>query len=199
MRRVRGNGLDSIRIAGVDGCPLGWLVASGTLMGNRIANVDVKAFPTFREVLTFAGHNAIVSVDMPIGLLDEPRPGGRDCEKAARKMLSGTRKSSVFSAPPRSALRAKRFEDVSGMTIQSFHLVKRIRDVDRALTPEKQRLVVESHPELVFALLSDGTLPPKREPAGFQHRMDILRQCVPRFTEDASALAETVGSAYLRK
>src|SRR6266700_814257 len=81
-------------VAGVDGCRAGWLVVHG---GRAAVCTD------FAEVLTALPDDAVVAVDMPIGLVDEHEPGGRAVDRAARARL-GAKRSSVFSPPPRCAL-----------------------------------------------------------------------------------------------
>jgi predicted RNase H-like nuclease len=89
-----------MRQIGVDGCKAGWIAVSkdqGELT-YRIANTAcelLSAFPDAERVL----------IDIPIGLpwRDEPI---RSCDRLARSIL-GDRRSSVFPAPCRAALRAE--------------------------------------------------------------------------------------------
>lgn len=106
----------------------------------------------FEEVLSLVPRTAVLAVDIPIGL---PRAGRRACDREARALL-GPRRSSVFSAPTRDLLHAKSFEEVRGrgLTLQGFHILSRIREVDALVTAELQAAVREAHPELAFLSLS---------------------------------------------
>ena len=138
---------------------------------------------SFPEVVRLTQRCRRVAVDMPIGL---PGVGQtRDCESAARRLL-GPRRHSVFSTPPRRYLSAREFSEVQGMSLQSFHLLPKIRELDLWMTPERQAQVFEAHPELIFTRL--GGEPPrhsKKTPEGLHLREKLL--------------GETVESAWPRK
>lgn len=112
----------------------------------------VRLAPDFGALLDLEPRPAVLALDMPIGLLDQPRPGGRDCDREARKILGRPRASSVFSPPARCVQDARSYAEVRGfgLTIESFHLMPKIRQVDRLMTPELQARVFEAHPELAF-------------------------------------------------
>ncbi len=133
-------------VIGVDGCRGGWLAviaADGGLI--------IRKCPTFLE-LAESYPDAIMVIDVPIGLFEEPPPGGRDCDQLARKLL-GARWPSVFSPPARRYLAAERFEDVRGMSIQSFSIRDKIKEVDDFISPTLQNQIFEGHPEVSFARL----------------------------------------------
>ena len=50
------------------------------------------------------------------------------------------------------------------------HIVARITEVDRWITPERQRKVVEVHPELSFRRLDPRVVEPKPTARGTGHR-----------------------------
>jgi len=123
---------------------------------------------------------AVVGIDIPIGLPDGP--GGRECDRLARRAL-GPRRASVFPAPPRVALRATDYAQACEMarertgvalSRQAFHLLPRIADVDDCLTPADQERVLEVHPELAFARMAGGPLAPKRTAEGRRGRIRAL-------------------------
>lgn len=152
-------------VAGVDGCPGGWLVALELPLRFVLC-------PTWRDVVELTHPCLRVAVDMPIGL---PGPGQfRACDRAARVLL-GCRRQSVFSAPARSFLYASQFSEVGGMSLQSFHLLPKIRQLDEWITPELQSRVWEAHPELTFARLAGEPLrESKKTVAGQQRRLQLL-------------------------
>jgi predicted RNase H-like nuclease len=165
-------------VAGVDGCRAGWIVVHDGCAAVR---------RDFAAVLAALPDDAVVAVDIPIGLIDEHVAGGREVDRAARVEL-GPKRSSVFSAPPRCALAARTLPEAQGrgarLTLQTLNLLPRIEDVDGVMTPELQSRVFEVHPELSFAAMAGGTrvLAPKRSAAGSKERRSMLRRagvCVP--------------------
>jgi predicted RNase H-like nuclease len=159
-----------VPVAGVDGCRTGWVVVH-----DRRAAV----YASFGEVLAALPDATVVAVDMPIGLVDEHRPGGRAADRAARTEL-GPKHNSVFSAPPRSVLGARTLPEArrrgGKLTLQTLNLLPRIEDVDRVMTPALQARVFEVHPELSFAAMDDGrpVLAPKRAARGSEVRRALL-------------------------
>jgi predicted RNase H-like nuclease len=121
--------------------------------------------PTFVEVLELC--DGVIAVDMPIGL---PAEGRRACDSEARRML-GARRSSVFPVPTRDALDATAFADVRGLSIQGWHLVPKIREVDACW----ESRVVECSPELTFTVLAGAPMTQnKRTPEGRAERLAVL-------------------------
>jgi predicted RNase H-like nuclease len=122
----------------------------------------------------------VVAVDMPIGL---PEIGPRRCDVQARALL-GSRRSTVFPAPVRATLGAADYDDArsrsraaSGraLSIQAFHLLPKIAELDRLVSPDRDD-VVESHPELAFCRLAGGApLAAKRTPDGRRQRLHLVR------------------------
>jgi predicted RNase H-like nuclease len=159
-----------IPVAGVDGCRAGWVVVHD---GRAVVHTE------FARVLRALPDDAVVAIDMPIGLADRHVPGGRDVDRAARVQL-GPKRASVFSSPPRCVLGARSLADVrrrgGRLTLQALHLLPRIEDVDRVMTTELQCRVFEVHPELSFAAMNDGqpVLEPKRSVVGGQLRRALL-------------------------
>ncbi|WP_447975479.1 DUF429 domain-containing protein [Nitrospira sp. Kam-Ns4a] len=143
-------------VAGVDGCRGGW-IAVLVAAGARARPPEARLCQSFAEVLALTPAPAVIAVDIPIGLLDSGRPGGRPCDRAARRLL-GRRASSVFSPPPRPVLAARRYDEVRrlGVSMQAFGLLPKIREVDRLMTPALQARIFEAHPELAFHILLNG-------------------------------------------
>lgn len=175
-------------VAGVDGFPDGWVVALEDLDSGAVSSA---ACETFAQILELRQHPRVIAVDVPIGLLSQAQAGGRACDKEARRIL-GRRGSSVFSAPTRPALEALEaglpYATVSdanrgsslagiGLSKQSFAIMPKIAEVDRAVTPQLQDRVFEIHPEISFSRANDGgVLPPKKRSAGRAAREEILRR-----------------------
>ena len=117
-------------LAGVDGCRAGWVVVVARLDAQDAQAHQVRLCARFADVLSLEPAPAVVAVDMPIGLLDTSQPGGRDCDRLARRLL-GRRASSVFTPPPRPLLDATHYAHVrgQGLSIQAFNILPKMREV----------------------------------------------------------------------
>lgn len=149
-------------VAGVDGCPGGWLVVLRRL--DDPATAHARLLPTFADVLALPEAPRIIAVDMPIGLPERSGIGGRICDVAARANL-GQRQSAVFAVPSRVAVMEgdyRRACDAAFATSdpprmvskQAFNLFPKIREIDALMTPALQNRVFEVHPELAFWALN---------------------------------------------
>ncbi|MEM1371246.1 MAG: DUF429 domain-containing protein [Pseudomonadota bacterium] len=184
-------------VAGVDGCPAGWVCA---LVPCMIAGSTIELDPTgarlqlverFSDILNLPEAPRTIAIDIPIGLPDQIGPGGRGCDTAARSVL-GARQSAVFAMPSRDAVMAESYGEACDrayatsdpprkISKQAFNLFKKVREVDSVMTPELQNRVFECHPELAFWALN-GRKPletPKKiksrpNPEGLKYRRDLL-------------------------
>ncbi|REA05004.1 DUF429 domain-containing protein [Haloferax sp. Atlit-6N] len=167
-------------VVGVDGCRSGWVCAVAAADG-----LSVRVVSDFAAVWDLARERDAerVLVDIPIGLPESDR---RACDREARNLL-GARAATVFFAPVRAVLDADSHEAASaanrertgaGLSIQAWHLVPKIREVDAVLreTQRARQRVFESHPELAFAAFAGEPLSePKSTPEGRDRRLDALR------------------------
>src|SRR5436309_5279497 len=170
-------------VAGVDGCHAGWLVVLVDGQGPPNSSSQVRLCTEFEEILLLFPAPAAIAVDIPIGLLDRPRRGGRVCDQEARRML-GRRASSVFSPPSRQVLGATCYEDVraQGLSIQAYGILPKIREVDRLMTPELQKVIHEAHPELAFMALAGHPMRfNKKTPRGQRERVRALKRARRHF------------------
>ena len=197
------------KVVGADGCKGGW--AAVALTGDR---VDVHVFPTVSDLFAAHADAELFIIDMPIGLPESPedmRP-----EKAARRLLSG-KASSIFNCPCRQAVYAglKEASAVNkavlgkALPAQSLGLIPKIRELDKYLTahPDIRPRVLESHPELCFAMLSGSpVLESKHTSEGQQKRLDILSPLCPTvrgavehagFPKSKAALDDLIDAACL--
>ena len=163
-------------VVGVDGCPGGWIAVWRQGGGEP----SVRVFPAFAELIDAVSEDAIVAVDMPIGLPEFSSRGGRGPEALVRPLL-GPRQSSVFSIPSRAAVYAetapfttveewyaahRRASEIAmrtsdpprGVSIQAFGIFPKIREIDTLLRerPALRERVLESHPEVAFMLNNGG-------------------------------------------
>jgi predicted RNase H-like nuclease len=171
-----------MRVAGVDGCRTGWVVWSKCNEVHSVTFVSTLAEIPFEKF-------EIVAIDMPMGLLDLPRKGGREAEIEVRKRLQQPRKSSVFSSPSRIALADfrncpkteavfKSIKDKKGINLQSFYILDKIAELDDLLQNLNVRSVSrEAHPEYAFALMgnSRGVVATKLSPEGKMERTTLLQ------------------------
>src|SRR3954449_3388465 len=117
------------RVAGVDGCPAGWVVALVPADAGDRTSCEVHVVASFADVLAL--RPAAIAIDIPIGLADAGPPA---CDIEVRRRL-GVRRASVFPAPIRpvlaaleyqGALRIGRTVDGRGMSKQAFHLLPKV-------------------------------------------------------------------------
>ena len=154
-------------VAGVDGCPGGWLVVVRPLDDPGAAVAAIV--PAFADVVAglvgqgpwpLEGPMAAIAVDIPIGLPRVGTIGGRAADREARAGLGG-RQSAVFAVPARAAVMETDYGRACEVALaqsdpprkvskQMFHLFPKIREVDGLLTPQLQARVVECHPEVAF-------------------------------------------------
>ena len=142
-------------VAGVDGCPGGWLA----LVEYKVGQPKAQVFSRFTDLMNALPKAKVIAVDIPIGL---PEVGARTCDEHARRELAQPRGSSVFPAPLRAVLAARSWEEActirSGidgkkMSKQAWGIVPKVQEVD-ALLREDAKLaarVFEVHPEVSFA------------------------------------------------
>ena len=150
---------EEVWLAGVDGCPGGWIAAFVRPAGDDGA---LAVFTRFADVLAAAQRPAVIAVDMPIGLPERAGHGGRAAETAVRPLL-GARQSSVFSVPARAAIDERDYAGACRMALatsepprkvskQLFNIAPKIREVNEALRADVSQAarVYEVHPELAF-------------------------------------------------
>lgn len=190
-------------VAGVDGCRGGWVVvlAAHHGEGHQPAAMMVHLCATFGEVLGLAEQPVVIAVDMPIGLNDRFAEGGRRCDQDARRLLGPGWTASVFSPPARAALDAPDHREAmrrqgGGLSIQSFNIAPRIREVDALMSPATQARVFEAHPELAFRHVNGGRPLDARKhtEAGRRERIRLVREIFGERLPDAMAARRQLGA-----
>ncbi|MBI3301273.1 MAG: DUF429 domain-containing protein [Deltaproteobacteria bacterium] len=187
-------------VAGVDGCRAGWVVALVEQQTRGTQEHRIRLCARFAEVLALSPKPTVITLDIPIGLLDKPQPGGRECDRQARQLL-GHRASSVFSPPIRALLKATQYEQIRsrGMSIQAFGIMPKIREVDRLMTPELQKRVYEAHPELAFRALAGAPLQyNKKTHEGREERLQALAQAPDGLFREIRSAFENALKAFPR-
>jgi predicted RNase H-like nuclease len=201
----RRGGDEPRRVAGLDGCPNGWVAVE--LTDGAVSRVEVVG--SLRDLVDRGPAYAAIAADIPIGLVD----GDREADVAARRRLPG-RAASVFAAPPRAVVDGWRRGDVAthaeattlsrqvggkGLSQQAWRLVPKIAEVDDLVAGGLA--VLEVHPELAFAVAAGEVLPRKRSWGGQRARSSLLARLgahLPgRFPDDHLAAPDDVLDAAI--
>jgi predicted RNase H-like nuclease len=144
-------------VAGVDGCPAGWVVVF-RCVAERCRRARVVA--SLMEVFSAPEQPEVVAIDIPIGLLTISLSGGRAADRECRKLLGRYRQSSIFPPPSRATLTAGSFGEAcelerasslppKKLNRQTFNILRKIREAD-AIAPRFQGSMFECHPEISF-------------------------------------------------
>lgn len=150
-------------VAGVDGCPTGWIVVAHQVEAPEAAVIHHAR--TFSHILSDTRDFAVIAIDIPIGLPESVTTGGRDADISARRVL-GSRQSAVFAMPSRRAVYADTYPEACDAALatsdppkkiskQAYNLFPKVREVDALMTPDVQTRVFEVHPEVAFWALND--------------------------------------------
>lgn len=181
-------------VLGVDGDKAGWigiLLVDGVF---RSAHLEAT-LDELVVVATGAGPLDVVAIDMPIGWCLEPAMA----DPMVRKQLPG-KASSVFSRPTSAARSAASYAEANalskkhtgkGLSAQAWALMPKMIEAT-GFARETPAPVIESHPELSFALMADGNpaASKKRTWAGHherRRRLESVGICVPDDLGDAGA------------
>ena len=180
----------TVFIAGVDGCPAGWIAAIHP--GDDPTAAELRLFASFADILANVPKLDTIAIDIPIGFPDHVTIGGRGADIAARRVL-GQRQSAVFAMPSRAAVMCDDYRQACAQALatsdpprkvskQAFNLFAKVRQVDALMTPDLQARVFECHPELAFWSLNDQSPLPlakkvksRPNPDGLALRRDLLR------------------------
>jgi len=143
-------------VAGVTPCSAGWLAATAKMQGSNFAPEPPKVYPTFLEVLNERPAFEAIVVNTPIGYRDVPGIAGRRCDVEARALV-GLRGAAIHNAPTRAVLNGIISWREGGLDAVSAMMLPRYREVAAEMSPFRQRVVYEGHPELSFYQLNKDT------------------------------------------
>ena len=164
---------------GLDGCRYGWVCCQ--IQDEKISLVLLKHISDITKL-----NSTLMFIDIPIGLGDKKVKRTIDVE--LRKLLSKSRKSSVFTPPIMEVLDVENYKignEISkkisgkGISIQSWNISKKIKEVnDFLLTKNSHQCnLFESHPELCFESINKKPLIySKKTDNGIIERLEILNQ-----------------------
>jgi predicted RNase H-like nuclease len=196
----------SCTVAGFDGCPNGWL---GAIWNGPGHSPDAIYSASLRDAETELPRDTrAVAVDIPLGLLTAAVPGGRSCDRQARKLL-GPRSSSVFSPPSMAALAATDYTeacrisrqsgpDAGGISKQSFAIFRKLIDAEQAVAISDwlRERIIEVHPELCFRMIAGSPVQSaKKRAAGKEARRSLLQQSGFKNLQAFERAAHLLGAA----
>jgi predicted RNase H-like nuclease len=200
----RGTHLPYRTLAGVVPYPGGWLTATAKLQGITMSPEEPKVFSSILAVLDYKPAFQVIALFSPVGLLEVPTPGGRQCDRDARALLGRPRSAAVVSAPARPAvLAASHAQAVAAnggrLGAVGWRLMKRVAEVEGEMAPYWQRTVFEVHPELSFYQLNDdrSVRYAKHTQAGRAERRALLETRLPGVDRVLEARLPRVTAAHL--
>jgi predicted RNase H-like nuclease len=146
-------------IAGVVPVRNGWLVATGRLMGATMVVADIHVAAKFIDVLDARPSYQVITLHAPVGLPEGDEQGGRECDKAARKLLGWPRQAAIVSPPTReelSALTEAAPAPTPARRRRHRTTLEHAAEIDEAIAAYWQRTVYETNPELSFYELNSS-------------------------------------------
>src|SRR6478736_4354871 len=159
---------------GLDGFRFGWVAAWIDDRGGH--GFDYS--PVLTRLLAMPHARAMI--DMPIGL----KPSGyRACDLRARELVGpavflGARRH-LWTFPDMASANRHYWAyegEGRGVSAQLWNIRGKIRDVDEIMTPARQAVIGEAHPELIFWNLAGRVrLEPKTTPRGRAQRIGLLK------------------------
>ncbi len=155
---------------GVDGFRRGWVAA-------WIDHRGCHGFHYAAAITEVVGvpHDRAM-IDIPIGI---PNRGHRRCDREANKLLGpcvfpGIRRDIWAFETQYDANNHYRVQGETCITCQLWSIRGKIREVDLFMNPQRQVLIKETHPELVFWHLNNRSrLFPKKSRDGHEQRLAI--------------------------
>ncbi|TAN26854.1 MAG: DUF429 domain-containing protein, partial [Actinomycetota bacterium] len=180
MSPRRGPDLPYSIVAGVTPWKTRWLVTSAKIAGATFAPEEPRLYGSFAEILSESPTYSQIVINAPIGYIDRPGSGARTCDQKARALLA-RRGSTVHTPPSRAALQDQTHQIMDRLDAVSAALLPRYREVAAEMSPYRQRVVYEGHPELSFYQLN-GDRPlqwSKNSEMGRTERRMLLEKKIP--------------------
>lgn len=180
MSARRGPELPYKVVAGVTPWASKWIVASAKMHAATFAPEPPMIYDTFLEVLNEKPSFATIVVNAPIGYREKAGMAPRTCDREARALL-GRRGAALHNAPTRAVLQEGASQVGETLDAVSALLLPRYREVAAEMSPYRQRVVYEGHPEMSFYQLN-GDKPlrySKKTEQGRLERRAILVKRMP--------------------
>lgn len=167
---------------GIDGSLDYWCICN--INKNQI-KISIQS--NIEKALKFINPNNLTFIDIPIGLSSKKTP--RKIDQKLRDILPKGKKSSVFTAASRNAILAKDYNSAKeinilemnkSISIQSWNISNKIKEVDQFLIKNNQYNIHESHPELCFTYLNNQAplRNNKKTKEGLKERILILNKYI---------------------
>ena len=71
------------------------------MIGTTLALEPPLVHETFVDLIDYKPAFSVIAVHAPLGLLKKSEPGGRPCDRAARKLLGFPRRNAIAPIPSR--------------------------------------------------------------------------------------------------
>jgi predicted RNase H-like nuclease len=198
-RRRPGPELPYRPLAGVVPCRGGWLAVTGKLQGITLLPEGAQVLGTVIDVLDYRPSFDVIALHAPVGLLGSAEPGGRRCDREARRLLGPARGASVFSPPSRALLASPDGVPGERLSAVARHMLPHVAEVAREIGSYHQRTVFEVLPELTYYQLNEDR--PlrwsKRLRAGQDERRALLEARMPGIDRVLDAGAPRVAAGRL--
>jgi len=170
---------------GLDGCKAGWVMTRISSDGE----IQTKFIDSLEALADHPGIT-IALIDIPIGF---PLNRYRRCDVLSRSLLKPRRHHSIFYTPIKSAVFAESYRDACDrnfektgkkISLQAYHIGKKIRETYHFMKKHPQIPLYESHPELCFYGLQGFPCRfKKRHREGVVERLRIIRDFYPTFAD----------------
>ncbi len=180
MSPRRGPELPYSVVAGVTPARSRWLVASAKVQGSTFAPEPPKLYETFTEVLDERPSFSSIVVNAPIGYRDSRDSPERVCDSECRALL-GPRGKFLHNAPTWETMSRGFSVPEDHLDVVTALLLPMYLAVAKEMSPYRQRVVFEGHPEMSFYQLNGGVplSRSKRLVVGRDERRDVLLAKVP--------------------
>lgn len=184
-----------MKIAGIDSCPLGWIVIL-----HNAEKFTFEAVNSIDELIELHPDLHRIFIDIPIGLSSENFV--RTIESKLRNKL-GKRSSTIFTPACRKAVYASDYDEArainkeilgKSISIQSYNISKKIREIDKYIQRKSKGFeIYESHPEICFKYLnnSEVILSKKSNKEGFEERFNLLQSYFPELNQVYKSITTT--------
>ncbi len=198
MSTHRGPNLPYSLVAGVTPWIHGWVVIGAKMHGSTVGLEPPRVYESFDAILGERPSFETVVVNAPIGYPDGAEVTPRTCDREARELL-GRRGSAIHNPPTRSVLEGRVPWFAAGMDVVSATLLPRYKEVANEMSPFRQRVIYEGHPELSFYQLNRDhpLMRSKQIELGREERLSLLDGRFPGLEESLLSLHPSVPIKHL--
>lgn len=188
----------NITAVGIDGCRNGWIAACLHPAGS-----EIRHFSTIAALMEQYAHADVLFIDIPVGLARNTAEARFRPEQYARKLIP-RKAAAIFNAPCQKAAYCRTYAEANetnkatigkGLSKQSYHICNKIREVDTFIkeNPALRDKLMESHPEICFALMHPSLQPileNKKTAVGRRKRLQTLQS----MEKEAKYIEENIAS-----